>query len=82
TVVLLLLIGIFTGRNTLSGMIPTNTLIIAIAVVALAISVIMAVPSVLRKIANKYLPLVKSFARSLLETLTQPRKLLGSVAGS
>lgn len=56
TVVLLLLIGIFTGRNTLSGMIPTNTLIIAIAVVALAISVIMAIPSVRRKIANKYLP--------------------------
>ena len=82
TVVLLLLIGIFTGRNTLSGMIPTNTLIIAIAVVALAISVIMAIPSVRRKIANKYLPLVKSYARSLLETLTQPRKLLGSVAGS
>ena len=44
TVVLLLLIGIFTGRNTLSGMIPTNTLIIAIAVVALAISVIMRSP--------------------------------------
>lgn len=34
TVVLLLLIGIFTGRNTLSGMIPTNTLILTIAVVA------------------------------------------------
>lgn len=82
TVVLLLLIGIFTGRNTLSGMIPTNTLILTIAVVALVISVIMAIPSVRRKIADKYLPLVKSYARSLLETLTQPRKLLGSVAGS
>lgn len=30
TIILLLLIGIFTGRNTLSGMIPTNTLILVI----------------------------------------------------
>lgn len=82
TVLLLLLIGIFTGRNTLSGMIPTNTLILVIAAVALAVSILMAIPSVRRKLTDKYLPLVKSYARSLLETLTQPRKLFGSITGS
>ena len=38
TIILLLLIGILTGRNTLSGMIPTNTLILVITIVALVIS--------------------------------------------
>lgn len=44
TIILLLLIGIFTGRNTLSGMIPTNTLILVITIVALVISAAMAIP--------------------------------------
>ena len=44
TIAMVLLIGIFTGRNMLSGMIPTNTLIIAIATVALLASAAMAIP--------------------------------------
>ncbi|MEE1295274.1 MAG: lysylphosphatidylglycerol synthase transmembrane domain-containing protein [Bifidobacterium sp.] len=82
TVVLLIIIGIFTGKNTLSGMIPTNTLILVIAAVALVVSVAMAIPPVRKKVTDTYLPLVKSYARSLLETLTQPKQLMGSVAGS
>ena len=46
TIVLLLVIGVFTGRNTLSGMIPTNTLIMVIAIVALIVSAGMAIPPV------------------------------------
>lgn len=82
TVVLLLVIGIFTGRNTLSGMIPTNTLIIVIAVVALVLSVAMLIPPIRKIVIDRLLPLVKSYARSLLETLTQPRELLTGIIGA
>lgn len=81
TVLLLIVIGIFTGRNSLSSMVPTNTLIIVIAAVALIVSVAMAIPPVRKKVTDKYLPLVKSYARSLLETLTQPAKLVVSASG-
>lgn len=81
TVVLLIVIGIFTGRNSLSSMVPTNTLIIVIAAVALIVSIAMAIPPIRKKVTDKYLPLVKSYARSLLETLTQPAKLAVSAAG-
>ncbi|KFI63342.1 lysylphosphatidylglycerol synthase transmembrane domain-containing protein [Bifidobacterium cuniculi] len=82
TVLLLLLIGLFSGKNALSGMIPVNTLILVVAGVALVVSVAMAIPPVRRKVTDTYLPLVKSYARSLLETLTQPRELLLSSVGS
>lgn len=73
TVVLLLVIGIVNGRSTLSGMIPTNMLIFVVAGVALIVSVAMAIPPVRKKVTDKYLPIAKAYARSLLETLTQPK---------
>lgn len=82
TVLMLLVIGIISGKNTFSGMIPTNTLIIVIAAVALIVSIAMAIPPIRKKITDKYLPLVKSYARSLLETLTQPKELLLSACGA
>lgn len=82
TVVLLLFIGIFTGRNTLSGMIPTNTLILVIAILAIVISVAMMIPPVRKLVVAKLMPIVKSYARSLAETLTQPRELTAGIVGA
>lgn len=82
TVVLLLVIGIFTGRNTLSGMIPTNTLILVIAIVAILLSVSMLIPPVRKFLLAKIMPIVTSYARALAETLTQPRELLAGIAGA
>ncbi|EFA23294.1 lysylphosphatidylglycerol synthase transmembrane domain-containing protein [Bifidobacterium gallicum] len=82
TVILLIVIGIFTGRNTLSGMVPTNTLIMVIAIVALVVCLAMAITPIRRKVTQKYLPLLKSYARSLLETLTQPRELIIGIVGA
>ena len=65
TIVLLLMIGLFTGRNTLSGMIPTNTLIMVIALVALVVSAAMAIPPVRHLVTEKYLPMAKAYARNL-----------------
>lgn len=82
TVVLLFVIGIFTGRNTLSGMIPTNTLIVVIGIVALLVCGAMAISPIRRMLSERYLPLVKAYARQLLEVLTQPKELSVGVAGA
>lgn len=82
TILLLLVIGVFTGRNMLSGMIPTNTLVIAIAAVALVVSVAMAIPPVRRLVAERYLPIVKAYARQLVNVLTQPKELAIGFAGA
>ncbi len=82
TVLLVLFIGIFTGRNTLSGMIPTNTLIMVIAIVAIIVSASMAIRPIRRRITDKYLPLVKSYARNLINVLTRPKEMALGVAGA
>ena len=82
TLVLLLVIGVFTGRNTLSGMIPTNTLIMVIAIVALIVSAGMAIPPVRHLVTDKYLPIVMSYARNLVDVLTRPKELLFGIVGA
>ena len=79
---LLLVIGVFTGRNTLSGMIPTNTLIMVIAIVALIVSAGMAIPPVRHLVTDKYLPIVMSYARNLVDVLTRPKELLFGIVGA
>lgn len=82
TVFLLLVIGVFTGRNTLSGMIPANTLIVSIGVVALAISSAMVIPPIRRLVVDRYWPIVKAYARQLLEIMSQPAKMTGGILGA
>lgn len=79
---LLLTIGLFTGRNTLSGMIPTNTLIMVIAIVALVVSAAMAIPPVRHLVTEKYLPVVKVYARNLVNVLARPKELALGIAGA
>ncbi|BDR52740.1 membrane protein [Bombiscardovia nodaiensis] len=82
TFLLLIGIGLFTGRNTLSGMIPTNTLVIVIGVVAILAALAMAIPYTRRYIVDKLLPIVASYARQLIDILTQPKELLIAATGA
>ncbi|WP_183129713.1 lysylphosphatidylglycerol synthase transmembrane domain-containing protein [Bifidobacterium sp. wkB344] len=82
TFCLLIVIGLFTGRNTLSGMIPTNTLVIVIGTVAIIAALIMAVPYTRRLVMERLMPIVASYARHLVEILTQPRQLVVAVLGA
>ena len=74
--------ALFTGRNTLSGMIPTNTLIMVIAIVALVVSAAMAIPPVRHLVTEKYLPVVKAYARNLVNVLARPKELALGIAGA
>lgn len=82
TFFLLIGIGLFTGRNTLSGMIPTNTLVIVIGILAIAAALAMAIPYTRRLIVDRLLPIVTSYARHLIDILTQPRQLLIAASGA
>lgn len=82
TIILLLIMGLFTGRNTFSNMVPTNTLVVVIGAIALALCLCMAVPQIRRLIVEKYLPLLRSYAHQLVEVLSQPQKLTVAIAGA
>lgn len=74
-VILLLIIGVFTGRNTLSGMIPTNLVVAVIGIVALIASGAMIIPYTRRIILEHVLPKVLTYARQLLDLLTRPQTI-------
>ncbi|WEV41442.1 lysylphosphatidylglycerol synthase transmembrane domain-containing protein [Bifidobacterium sp. ESL0682] len=82
TVVLLLLMGLFTGRNMFSGMVPTNTLVVVIGAIVLVLCLCMAIPPLRRLLVDKYLPLLRSYAQQLVQVLAQPTKLVGGVIGA
>jgi glycosyltransferase 2 family protein len=82
TFLLLVFIGIFTGRNTISSMIPTNTLVIVIGVVAIAAALAMAIPYTRHLIVDKLLPIFTSYAHQLVDILTQPRQLAIAALGA
>lgn len=79
---MLLALGLITGRNMFSGMIPTNTLIIALGAAAAAVSAAMMIPPVRRLLAERLLPVVRSYTRQLWDVVCQPRALAVSAAGS
>ncbi len=79
---LLVLIGLFTGRNMLSGMIPTNTLVIAIAAAVGVVASAMMIPPLRRLITKRLVPLAKSYVIQLLDVLSRPKELVISIAGA
>ncbi|KAB8287839.1 Lysylphosphatidylglycerol synthase TM region [Bifidobacterium ramosum] len=81
TVLLTLAVGLFTGSDALSSMIPTNTLIVVLGVALMLLAVAMMIPPVRHFVARTVLPLVKTYARQLVDILSDPVKLLPSIAG-
>ncbi|MBT1180554.1 flippase-like domain-containing protein [Bifidobacterium sp. CP2] len=81
TVVMLVLIGLFTGSDALSSMVPTNTLIIIVGIVLMVLALAMMIPPVRHYAVTRLLPWVKAYARQLVDVLTNPRQLAFSVLG-
>lgn len=81
-VIMMLIIGISTGRNTLSSMIPSNTVIIVIGVVTLVASAAMAIAPIRRRVLDTVVPLVRIYAHQFIEVLSQPRQMAICAAGS
>ena len=82
TVGLVVVIGLFTGSTTFSGMIPTNILVMTgSAIVVLAVAA-MAVPSLRRLVVDRLLPIVATYARQLADLLTRPYQLIVGTVGA
>lgn len=56
TVLMLFVIGIFTGSDALSSMIPTNTLIVIVGIVLMALAVAMMIPPIRHYATDRLLP--------------------------
>ena len=82
TCLLIVGIGVFTGRNTFSGMVPTNTLVIVVSAVVVIVVAAMAVPRVRRLVRERVLPVVAAYARQLADLLTRPRQLTVGAIGA
>lgn len=79
---MLVLIGLFTGRSTFSGSIPTNTLVIVLGAVVVVISVAMMIPPLRHLVTRRLVPLAKTYINQLLDVLSQPRQLTISCLGA
>lgn len=82
TSMFLLVIGIFTGRNVLSGMIPTHMLVTVIGIVTLVICVCMAVPKVRNAIRRRYLPLLSDYGKQIKDIVSDPYQLFSGLFGA
>lgn len=81
TTFVIFIIGIFTGRNVLSGMIPAHMLITVLGIVTLLVCVAMAITPLRKMLRNRYLPILFSYGQQIKELLTHPRQLLVATAG-
>lgn len=82
TTIVLLVIGIFTGKNVLSGMIPTHMLITVIGVITLLICTLMAIPKARKIIRKHYLPILSDYGRQVKELVSHPLQLIGGSFGA
>ena len=79
---MLVVLGLFTGRTTFSGTIPTNTLVIAIGAAVALISIAMMIPPLRHWITGKLMPVAKTYVSQLLDVLSRPRQLAIGCAGA
>lgn len=82
TTLVLLAIGIFTGRNVLSGMIPTHMLIAAIGIITLILCTLMAIPAARKAIRKRYLPILSDYGRQIKELVSRPLQLVTGSFGA
>lgn len=82
TFVLMVVLGLFTGKNGLTNLLPTGTLAIVLAVLALLIALSMIISPIRKFILSKLIPQLKNYARQLVLLLTQPGRLVVAALGS
>ncbi|NMM97447.1 lysylphosphatidylglycerol synthase transmembrane domain-containing protein [Bifidobacterium olomucense] len=79
---MLVIIGLFTGRNTFTGSIPTNTLVIVLGIVVVVLSVTMMIPPARHWVTRRLMPLAKNYVNQLLDVLSHPQELTVSCLGA
>lgn len=76
TTIVLLVIGIFTGKNVLSGMIPAHMLITVIGIITLIVCTLMAIPAARKVVRKHYLPILSDYGHQIKELISRPLQLI------
>ena len=82
TVLLIVFVGLFTGRNTLSSVIPTGTVAIVIGIAVLVVSLCMLIPPLRSLLSRKLMPLLRQYTHQLIALLSQPLNLAIAAFGA
>ncbi|MBQ5557858.1 MAG: flippase-like domain-containing protein [Aeriscardovia sp.] len=82
TLLMFIILGVFTGQNALQNVLPGKTVIIVIGLLGAACAVAMIIPPVRVWVHNKVVPTLRSYSRQLLELFSHPTTLLISMCGS
>jgi uncharacterized membrane protein YbhN (UPF0104 family) len=82
TLLMFLVLGLFTGRNGLENALPGKTILIVVGVLAAIIALVMLVPPWRRWVVAKWGKPVKEYGRQILELFSHPKTLAISALGS
>ena len=82
TFLLFLVIGLFTGQDSLSGALPGKTLILVIGAIGALFGAAMLIPPARKWVRNSFLPQLKSYTHQLVELFSRPAILALSSTGS
>lgn len=82
TALVMFCVGIFTGKNVLSGMIPTHMLITFIGIITLIVCVLMVIPSARKVIRKHYLPILSDYGHQIKELISHPMQLIAGSFGA
>jgi uncharacterized protein (TIRG00374 family) len=77
-----LVLGLFTGQDSLAGMIPGKTVAIVIGVIAILIGIAMAITPLRRLILEHFLPILRSYTHQVLSLMGRPSRLAIAAVGS
>lgn len=82
TLLMFIALGIFTGQSAIQNALPSKTILIVIAAIAVGLGIAMLIPAVRKWLRVTALPTVKSYGRQLIGLFSHPDILLISMLGS
>ena len=82
TLLMFLVLGLFTGRNGLENALPGKTILIVVGVLAGLIAIVMIVPPWRKWVVTKWGTPIKEYGRQIVELFSHPKILAISVFGS
>jgi uncharacterized protein (TIRG00374 family) len=82
TFLFFLILGLFTGQDSLAGMIPGKTVAIAIGVIAILVSIAMAIRPLRHLMHERLFPLIRSYTRQIVSLMSRPSRLGIAAVGS
>lgn len=82
TVILLITLALFTGRSGALNNLPSGTILVVIAVVAIGVGVTVSIPGVRKWLFNKIGPTLRNVWPRLIWVVTQPVRLVAGITGN